>query len=77
MSAGSPAVAAEHVVQSSAPPSALMAISVDSCFAARVGSDPRPKGDVSTQEVLNRFVAAAGGTLNLIADFGDGQLKIA
>jgi transcriptional regulator with XRE-family HTH domain len=34
-------------------------------------------GDVSTQDVLNRFVAALGGTLKLIADFGDEQLKIA
>jgi DNA-binding XRE family transcriptional regulator len=35
------------------------------------------RGDVSTQDVLNRFVAALGGTLKLIADFGDEQLKIA
>lgn len=34
-------------------------------------------GDVSTQDVLNRFVRALGGTLKLIADFGDEQLKIA
>jgi transcriptional regulator with XRE-family HTH domain len=34
-------------------------------------------GAVSTQDVLNRFVAALGGTLRLIADFGDEQLKIA
>lgn len=34
-------------------------------------------GDVSTQEVLNRYVAALGGTLRLIADFGDEQLKVA
>ena len=34
-------------------------------------------GDVSTQDVLNRFVVALGGTLKLIADFGDEQLKIA
>jgi hypothetical protein len=34
-------------------------------------------GDVSTQDVLNRLVAALGGTLKLIADFGDEQLKIA
>jgi DNA-binding XRE family transcriptional regulator len=34
-------------------------------------------GDVSTQEVLNRFVVALGGTLKLIADFGDEQLKVA
>ena len=35
------------------------------------------RGDVSTQDVLNRFVTALGGTLKLIADFGDEQLKIA
>jgi DNA-binding XRE family transcriptional regulator len=34
-------------------------------------------GHVSTQDVLNRFVAALGGTLKLIADFGDEQLKLA
>src|ERR1019366_8709443 len=34
-------------------------------------------GDVSTQDVLSRFIAALGGTLKLIADFGDEQLKIA
>ncbi len=34
-------------------------------------------GDVSTQEVLNRYVTALGGTLKLIADFGDEQLKVA
>jgi DNA-binding XRE family transcriptional regulator len=34
-------------------------------------------GDVSTQEVLNRYVSALGGTLKLIADFGDEQLKVA
>ena len=34
-------------------------------------------GDVSTQEVLVRYVAALGGTLKLIADFGDEQLKVA
>jgi len=27
--------------------------------------------DVSTQDVLSRFIAALGGTLKLIADFGD------
>jgi hypothetical protein len=32
--------------------------------------------DVSTQDVLSRFVAALGGTLKLIADFGDEQLKL-
>jgi hypothetical protein len=34
-------------------------------------------GDVSTQDVLNRFVTAPGGSLKLIADFGHEQLKIA
>jgi transcriptional regulator with XRE-family HTH domain len=34
-------------------------------------------GDISTQDVLNRFVAALSGTLKLISDFGDEQLKIA
>ena len=34
-------------------------------------------GDVSTQDVLSRFVTALGGTLKLIADFGDEQLKLA
>jgi hypothetical protein len=32
---------------------------------------------VFTQDVLNGFVAALSGTLKLIADFGDEQLKIA
>lgn len=34
-------------------------------------------GDVSTQDVLNRYITALGGTLKLIADFGDEQLKVA
>src|ERR1039457_2483919 len=34
-------------------------------------------GDVSTQDVFKRYTAALGGTLKLIADFGDEQLKIA
>jgi DNA-binding XRE family transcriptional regulator len=34
-------------------------------------------GDVSTQDVLARYIAALGGTLILIADFGDEQLKVA
>ena len=34
-------------------------------------------GDVSTQDVLNRFITALGGTLKFIADFGDEQLKVA
>ncbi|GIH71491.1 helix-turn-helix domain-containing protein [Sphaerimonospora thailandensis] len=33
-------------------------------------------GDVSTREVLDRYVAALGGTLKLVADFGDEQLKV-
>jgi transcriptional regulator with XRE-family HTH domain len=35
------------------------------------------RGDFSTQDVLNRYVSALRGTLKLIADFGDEQLKIA
>jgi hypothetical protein len=34
-------------------------------------------GDVSTQDVLQRYITALGGTLELIVDFGDEQLKIA
>ena len=34
-------------------------------------------GDVSTQDMLSWFVAALGGTLKLIADFGGEQLKLA
>ena len=34
-------------------------------------------GNVSTQDVLARYVTALGGTLKLIADFGDEQLKVA
>jgi DNA-binding XRE family transcriptional regulator len=34
-------------------------------------------GDVSTQDVLSRYINALGGTLKLIADFGDEQLKVA
>ena len=49
---------------------ARMGISV-----ARVSQIER--GDVSTQDVLNRYISALGGTLKLIADFGDEQLKIA
>jgi len=29
------------------------------------------------QDVLSRFAAALGGTLKLVADFGDEQLKLA
>ena len=35
------------------------------------------RGDVSTQDVLNRYVSALSGTLKLIADFGDELRKIA
>jgi hypothetical protein len=34
-------------------------------------------GSVCTQEVLGRSIAALGGTLTLIADFGGEQLKVA
>lgn len=34
-------------------------------------------GDLSTQDVLTRYITALGGTLKLIADFGDEQLKVA
>ena len=34
-------------------------------------------GDVSTQEVLSRYVAALGGKLKLVADFGDEFLLVA
>ena len=34
-------------------------------------------GDVSTQDVLARYISALGVTLRLIADFGDEQLKVA
>jgi DNA-binding XRE family transcriptional regulator len=33
-------------------------------------------GDASTQDVLQHYVAALGGTLKLVADFGDEQLTI-
>jgi hypothetical protein len=33
------------------------------------------KGDVSTRDVLGRYVTALGGTLRLVADFGDERLK--
>ena len=33
--------------------------------------------DWTWEYVLSRFVAALGGTLKLIADFGDEQLKLA
>lgn len=34
------------------------------------------KGAVSTREVLDRYVTALGGTLRLVADFGDEWLKV-
>lgn len=34
-------------------------------------------GNVSTQEVLGRYIAALGGTLILVADFGDEQMHVA
>jgi hypothetical protein len=34
-------------------------------------------GSVSTQEGPGRYIAALGGTLRLIADLGDEQLKVA
>jgi DNA-binding XRE family transcriptional regulator len=34
------------------------------------------KGDVSTRDVLDRYVSALGGTLMLVADFGDELLKV-
>lgn len=34
-------------------------------------------GNVSTQDVLSRYVAALGGTLRLVADFGDEQMHVA
>jgi DNA-binding XRE family transcriptional regulator len=33
-------------------------------------------GDISTRDVLDRYVSALGGTLMIIADFGDEQLKV-
>ncbi|RJO74926.1 XRE family transcriptional regulator [Nocardia panacis] len=47
----------------------LMGISV-----ARVSQIEQ--GEVSTREVLSRYVAALGGELKLIADFGDEQLRV-
>jgi hypothetical protein len=58
------------VVITSAGVPALVGVSV-----ARVSQIE--SGDVSTQNVLSRFVAALGSTLKLIADFGDEQLKLA
>jgi DNA-binding XRE family transcriptional regulator len=34
------------------------------------------KGVVSTRDVLDRYVGALGGTLMLVADFGDELLKV-
>ena len=38
---------------------------------------PVENGDVSTQDVLARYVSALAETLTLIVDFGDDELKIA
>ena len=64
------------------PPSAQLNAIEDSRDATRMGVTVArvsqiESGDVSTQDVLNRFITALGGTLKLIADFGDEQLKIA
>ena len=60
----------------------IRTVAISSRLATRMGVSVArvsqiERGDVSTQDVLNRFVAALGGTLKLIADFGDEQLKIA
>jgi DNA-binding XRE family transcriptional regulator len=34
------------------------------------------RGRVSTREVLDRYVAALGGRLSLVADFGDELLRV-
>ncbi|MBA4864112.1 helix-turn-helix transcriptional regulator [Streptomyces sp. PSKA54] len=34
------------------------------------------RGQASTHEVLARYVAALGGQLHLVADFGEEQLKV-
>ncbi len=34
-------------------------------------------GNVSTRDVLSRYIAALGGTLRMIADFGDEQMHVA
>ncbi|MFD6156790.1 helix-turn-helix domain-containing protein [Nocardia sp. NPDC060256] len=34
------------------------------------------QGEVSTREVLDRYVSALGGVLKLVADFGDEQLRV-
>jgi hypothetical protein len=47
-----------------------------SCVEADDGGQIE-RGDVSTQDVLNCYVSALGGTLKVIADFGDEQFKIA
>jgi hypothetical protein len=49
----------------------------DSHSSGRARVSQIESGDVSAQDVLSRFVAALGGTLKLIADFGDEQLKLA
>ncbi|MFI9407438.1 helix-turn-helix domain-containing protein [Nocardia sp. NPDC052316] len=34
------------------------------------------QGEVSTRDVLDRYVSALGGVLKLVADFGDEQLRV-
>lgn len=46
-------------------------------YPAATNASQIENGDVSTQDVLARYIAALGGTLKLIADFGDEQLKVA
>jgi hypothetical protein len=38
---------------------------------------PDRVGSVAAQDVLARYIAAFGGTLRLVADFGDEQLNVA
>lgn len=33
-------------------------------------------GDLSTRDVLDRYVTALGGTLVIVADFGDEQMRV-
>jgi hypothetical protein len=53
------------------PAPALMAVGQSRAHQFAIES-----GDVSTQDALN-FIVALGGTLKLVAGFGDEQLKIA
>jgi hypothetical protein len=56
---------------------ACAAVTCPRAFTGSRTGLPDRKRDISTQDVLNRFITALGGTLKLIADFGDEQLKIA